>query len=57
MADGKGLFPGWFQVKKVCTGATKDLSGMLLRGSHAIVWLGSKLQPWVRNCMGFHAIA
>ena len=26
----------------------KELSGTLLRGSHAIAWLGSKLKP--RNC-------
>ena len=57
MADGKGMFLGWFRVKMACIGATKNLSGTLLRGSHAIVWMGSKLQSWVRNCVGFHAIA
>ena len=32
VAGGKGLFPGWFRVKMACNGATKELSGTLLRG-------------------------
>ena len=39
MADGKGLFLGWFRVKMACIGAAKELSSMLLHG-----W-ASKLQP------------
>ena len=48
--------------KLACTGAAKELSGSPVRGSHAIAWLGSNLQPsgtliryaiaWVpRNCI------
>ena len=29
--------------KLACTRAAKELSGTLVRGSHAIAWLGSKL--------------
>ena len=32
VASGKWLFSGWFQVKTVCTRATKELSVMLLHG-------------------------
>ena len=31
--------------KLVCTGATKELSGTSVHGSHGIAWLGSNLQP------------
>ena len=48
--------------KLACTRAAKDLSGTPVRGSHAIAWMGSNLQPsgtligyaiaWVpRNCV------
>ena len=36
---------GWFEVKMASTKAAKELSGTVLRGSHAIAWLGSKLKP------------
>ena len=51
VAGGKGLFPGWLRVKMVCTGAAKEVSGMLLRG-----W-ASKCSSQVRNCVRFGAIA
>ena len=44
---------GWFRVKMPCTGAAKELSGTLLRGSHAIAWLGSKLKPSSTQLRGF----
>ena len=44
MAGGQGLFQDGFRSKLACTGDAKELSGMLLCGSHAIAWLGSKLQ-------------
>ena len=31
--------------KLACTRASKEFSGMPVRGSHAIAWLGSNLQP------------
>ena len=47
----------------VCTGVAKELSGMLLLGSHTIVWLGSKLKPsgmqlrgFPRNCVALHTL-
>ena len=45
MVDGQGLFRDGFRSKLACTGASKELSGTLVRGSHAFAWLGSKLQP------------
>ena len=44
VAGGQGLFRDGFGSKLACTGAAKELSGMLVHGSHAIAWLGSKLQ-------------
>ena len=41
---GRILWPvdkGCSGVKMVCSGASKELSSTLLRGSHAIAWLGS----------------
>ena len=32
VVGGKGLFLGRLRVKTMCTGATKELSGMLLHG-------------------------
>ena len=43
MAGGQELFRDGFGSKLVCTGASKELSGTLVHGSHAIVWMGSKL--------------
>ena len=44
--------------KSACIGAAKELSCTSVRGSHAIVWLGSNLQPsgtqlcgFARNCV------
>ena len=41
--------------KLACTGASKDLSGMPMRGSHAIAWLvassGTQLRGFPRNCV------
>ena len=44
--------------KLACTGASKELSSKPARGSHAIAWLGSNLQPsgtqlrgFLRNCV------
>ena len=51
--DGQGLFRDGFGSKMACTGAAKELSGMLLRGSHAIAWLGSKLKPSGTQLHGF----
>ena len=51
VAGGKGLFPGWFQVKTACTGATKELSSTLLHGR-----LGFKIQPSDTQLCGFGAI-
>ena len=53
VADGKWQFPGWFRVKMACNGAIKGLLGTLMRGSHTIVWLGSKLQPSGMQLRGF----
>ena len=39
----KNLFLGWFRVKMSCIGTAKELSGTLLRRSHAIVWLGFEI--------------
>ena len=44
VAGGQGLFRDGFGSKLACTGAAKELSGMLVHRSHAIAWLGSKLQ-------------
>ena len=55
VASGKWLFAGLFRVKMACTGAAKELSGMLL---HKIAWLGfktaassTKLHGFWRNCV------
>ena len=53
VADGQGLFRDGFGSKLACTGAAKELSGTLARGSHAIAWLGSKLQPSGTQLRGF----
>ena len=45
VAGGQGLFRDGFGSKLACTGAAKELSGTQLLGTHAIAWLGSKLQP------------
>ena len=45
--------PGWFRAKMACTGAAKELFDKLLRGSHAIAWLGSKLKPSGMQLRGF----
>ena len=54
----KGCFGMVSGQKLACTGAAKELSGTLVCGSHAIAWLGSKLQPsgmqlrgFLRNCV------
>ena len=39
--------------KLACTRVAKELSGALVRGSHAIAWLGSKLQPSGTQLRGF----
>ena len=39
--------------KLACTRAAKDLSGTPVRGSHAIAWLGSNLQPPGTQLHGF----
>ena len=44
---------GMVWVKMTCIGAAKKLSGTLLRGSHAIAWLGSKLKPSGTQLRGF----
>ena len=36
-----------------CTGAAKELSGTPVRGSHAIAWMGSNLQPSGTQLHGF----
>ena len=53
VAGGQGLFRDGFGLKLACIGAAKELSGMLVCGSHAIVWLGSKLQPSGTQLRGF----
>ena len=45
VVDGQGLFWDGFGSKLACTGASKELSGTLVRGSHTFAWLGSKFQP------------
>ena len=57
VVGGQGLFRDGFGSKLVCTGAVNELSGMLVRGSHAIAWLGSKLQLSGTQLSGTHAIA
>ena len=44
VVGGKGLFLGRLRVKTMCTGVTKELSGMLLHG-------------WARNCNLRYTIA
>ena len=39
--------------KLECTEASKELSGTPMRGSHAIAWLGSNLQPSCTQLRGF----
>ena len=39
-ASGQGLFWDGFGSKFACTEAAKELFDTLLRGSHAIAWLG-----------------
>ena len=39
--------------KLACTRAAKELSSMPVRGSHAIAWLGSNLQPSGTQLRGF----
>ena len=39
--------------KLTCTGSAKELSDMPVRGSHAIAWLGSNLQPSGTQLRGF----
>ena len=39
--------------KMACTEAAKELSGTLVRRSHAIAWLGSNLQPSGKKLCGF----
>ena len=53
MAGGQGLFQDGFGSKLACTRAAKELSGTLVCGSHAIAWLGSKLQPSGTQLRGF----
>ena len=57
MAGGQGLFRDGFGSKLACTRAAKELSGTLVRGSHTIAWLGSKLQLSGMQLCGTHAIA
>ena len=57
MAGGQGLFWDGLGSKLVRIGAAKELSGMLVRGSHAIGWLGLKLQLSSMQFHGTHAIA
>ena len=49
----KGYFGMVSGQKLACTGATKELSGTQLCGTHAITWLGSKLQPSTTQLLGF----
>ena len=37
----------------VCTGASKEISGTPVRGSHAIAWLGSNSKPSGTQLRGF----
>ena len=63
VACGQGLFRDGFGSKLACTGAAKELSSTLVsklqlsgtpvRGTQAIVWLGSKLQPSGTQLHGF----
>ena len=39
--------------KLECNGAAKELSRMPMRGSHAIAWMGSNLQPSGTQLRGF----
>ena len=39
--------------KLACTEAAKELSGTSVHGGHAIVWLGSNLQPSGKKFRGF----
>ena len=57
----KGCFGMVSGQKLACTEAAKELSGTPVRGSHAIAWLGSNLQPsdtqlhgFPRNCVALH---
>ena len=49
----KGCFRMVSGKKLACTGAAKELSGTPVRGSHAIVWMGSNLQPLGMQLRGF----
>ena len=53
VVGGKGLFLGWFLVKMACTRAAKEFSGTQLRRSHAIAWLGFKMQLSSTQLRGF----
>ena len=57
VASGQGLFRDGFGLKLACSGVAKELSGTLVRGSHAIAWLGSKFQLSGTQLRGTHAIA
>ena len=49
----KGYFGIVSGQKLACTRAAKELSGTPVRGSHAIAWLGSNLQPSGTQLRGF----
>ena len=57
MAGGQGRFRDGFGSKLACIRAAKELFSTLVRGSHAVAWMGSKLQPSGSNCVGFQTIA
>ena len=44
VVGGQGLSWDGFGSKLTCTGATKELFGTQLCGTHAIAWLSSKLR-------------
>ena len=47
-------YSGMVSGKKLaCIGASKELSGTPVHGSHAIAWLGSNLQPSGTQLRGF----
>ena len=52
VADGKGLFLGWFRVKMACTGAAKELFSTLLNGwALKLQPSGTQLHGFMRNCV------
>ena len=46
--------------KLACTGASKELSGTPVRGSHTLAWLaassGMQLRGFPRNCVALHNV-